>query len=90
MSDFAKIDAMTDEEIDYTDSPPTDEAFWEGAEVVFMPPKKKRITTLIDSDVLEWLKDQDGRYQTRINAILRAYMGAQTQKNQKHHRAPAA
>jgi uncharacterized protein (DUF4415 family) len=30
----------------------------------------------IDADVLEWFKAQGGGYQTRINAVLRAYREA--------------
>lgn len=55
---------------------PTDEAFWKTAKVVY-PQPKETITIRLDADVLAWLKDQGKGYQTRINAILRAYMKAQ-------------
>jgi len=35
----------------------------------------------LDADLLEWFRTERG-YQTRINAILRAYMNAQN----RHHR----
>lgn len=35
---------------------------------------KKQLTIRIDSDVLEWYRRQGPGYQTRINALLRAYM----------------
>ena len=39
-------------------------------------PKPKRLVTLrLDADLLEWFRRERG-YQTRINAILRAYMDA--------------
>lgn len=53
----------------------TDEAFWKSAKVV-MPTPKKIVTIRLDSDLLRWFRQQRG-YQTRINAILRAYMKAQ-------------
>ena len=34
-------------------------------------PKKKRISILIDVDILETLKSEGRGYQTRINSILR-------------------
>jgi uncharacterized protein (DUF4415 family) len=34
------------------------------------------VSLRIDSDVLDWLKRQGKGYQTRINAILRAYVRA--------------
>lgn len=56
------------------DARATDENFWRDAQVVF--PKPKRLVTLrLDADLLEWFRRESG-YQTRINAILRAYMDA--------------
>jgi uncharacterized protein (DUF4415 family) len=42
-------------------------------------PPKTAISLRMDADVLEWLKAQGPGYQTRINAILRAYKSAATQ-----------
>jgi uncharacterized protein (DUF4415 family) len=53
---------------------PTDEKFWKGAKVV-MPRRKQVVTMRLDADLLGWFRQQRG-YQTRINAILRAYMNA--------------
>ena len=55
---------------------PTDEKFWKDAKVV-LPRSKEVITIRLDADLLEWFRQQTG-YQTRINAILRAYMNANT------------
>lgn len=74
-SDLKRIDAMKDEDIDYSDIPEVSAAFFESARVV-VPPGKKQVTVRLDSDVLAWLKDQGKGYQTRINAILRAYYDA--------------
>jgi uncharacterized protein (DUF4415 family) len=54
---------------------PTDKAFWKNAKVV-MPVPKEIVTMRLDADLLRWFRQQRG-YQTRINAILRAYMNAQ-------------
>jgi uncharacterized protein (DUF4415 family) len=54
---------------------PTDADFWKTARVV-MPETKQTVTIRLDADLLEWLRRQKG-YQTRINAVLRAYMEAQ-------------
>lgn len=53
---------------------PTDDEFWKGAKVV-LPSRKQIVTMRLDADLLEWFRRQRG-YQTRINAILRAYMKA--------------
>ena len=41
-----------------------------------VPPGKQQLTIRLDTDVLAWLKDQGKGYQSRINAILRAYYEA--------------
>src|SRR5436190_1450834 len=56
------------------DAHSTDEEFWKGAKVV-LPCRKQVVTMRLDADLLEWFRRQQG-YQTRINAILRAYMKA--------------
>ena len=52
----------------------TDEEFWKDAKVVW-PTRKTVVTMRLDADLLAWFRQQRG-YQTRINAILRAYMKA--------------
>ena len=39
-------------------------------------PKKKLLSLRIDSDVIEWFRSQGSGYQSRMNALLRAYMEA--------------
>jgi uncharacterized protein (DUF4415 family) len=76
-TDFGRLREMRDEEIDYTDIPRLDESFWKNAKLT-MPEPKDRLTIRIDHDVVEWLKKRGSGYQTRINAILRSYMKAQS------------
>ncbi|HYN76556.1 MAG TPA: BrnA antitoxin family protein [Lamprocystis sp. (in: g-proteobacteria)] len=52
----------------------TDAAFWRTAKVV-MPQCEQTVTMRLDADLLAWFRKENG-YQTRINAILRAYMMA--------------
>ena len=74
-SDLKRIDAQSDQDIDYSDIPELDEDFFKTARVV-VPPGKKQLTLRLDADVLEWMKAQGRGYQSRINAILRAYYEA--------------
>jgi len=39
-------------------------------------PPKASISLRVDSDVLEWFKAQGAGYQTRMNAVLRAFRDA--------------
>ena len=74
------IEAIADEDIDYSDISETDDAFWEKAELR-MPQPKKGVYLRLDQDLLDWLKRQGPGYQTRINAILRSYMETHRSKS---------
>ena len=66
--------------IDYSDTPElSDEWFLRAAREgqLATPPAKKPISIKLDEDVLVYFKGQGTRYQTHINAVLRAYMQAQ-------------
>ncbi len=79
-SDFQRLREMRDEDIDYSDIPRLDESFWKAATLI-MPEPKYRLAIPPqgrDHDVVEWLKKRGKGYQTRINAILRSYMKAQS------------
>ena len=39
-------------------------------------PKKALLSLRIDADVIEWFRAQGPGYQSRMNALLRAYMQA--------------
>ena len=41
-----------------------------------VPPRKQQLTIRLDADVLAWLKSHGRGYQSRINAVLRAYYEA--------------
>ncbi len=76
-TDWERVKAMTDEEIDTSDIPPLDDDFFAYAELR-LPEPKQSITIRLDADVVEWFKAQGKGYQTRMNAILRRYMEVHT------------
>jgi len=75
-TDFKRLDAMTDADIDISDIPEvTPEMFAKGiVRRGLKPITKQQLTLRLDSDVIEWYKGQGSGYQTRMNALLRAYM----------------
>ena len=75
-TDFARLDKMKDEDIDYSDAPAITPEMFAKAVVRrgLRPRTKTQLTLRVDSDVLEWYKKQGRGYQTRINMLLRAYM----------------
>jgi uncharacterized protein (DUF4415 family) len=78
-TDWQRLDAMTDEEIDLSDCPEiTPDQFARAVVRKGLPVTKNKaqVTLRIDDDVLEWFKSQGRGYQTQINALLKAYMEA--------------
>ena len=78
-TDWERIDAMTDQDIDTSDIPPLDDTFFENAELR-LPEPKQSITIRLDQDVLTWYRSFGKGYQTRINAVLRTYMETRERK----------
>ena len=80
-TDWAALDAMTEAEIEQQASEDMAELgidpHWMDYATVTVPQAKERITVRLDHDILDWLKAQGRGYQTRINAILRAYVEMQ-------------
>lgn len=74
-SDLKRLDKMSDNDIDYSDIPEFDEEFLRTVEAKITP-EKKPIALRLDADVLEWMRSQGKGYQSRINAVLRAYYEA--------------
>ncbi len=90
-TDWARVDAMTEEELDAAarsdpDAQPTTEEDWEEA-VLILPGPKQMVCLRIDRDILDWFRLQGKGYQTRMNAVLRTYMAAQNRKAEKAKRA---
>lgn len=78
-TDWERVDAMQDEEIDTSDGPEiTPEQFAKAIARKGLKPvaRKKQVTLRIDEDVLEWFKGQGAGYQTHINELLREYVKA--------------
>jgi len=75
-ADLARLRRQTEGEIAATSPPelanlPAD--FWASARLV-QPLGKQAISLRVDTDVLAWFRKQGPRYQSRMNAVLRAYM----------------
>jgi uncharacterized protein (DUF4415 family) len=73
-ADLKRIDAMRDEDIDYSDIPKQGPDFFRNA--IIWPGPKKQITLRVDPDVLTFFRKHGRGYQTTMNAVLRKYMEA--------------
>jgi uncharacterized protein (DUF4415 family) len=80
-TDWALLDTQTEEELaDAIRADPDDEELepgWIERAVVLRPAEpKERVTMWLDAEVVRWFREQGRGYQTRINAVLRAYYEA--------------
>lgn len=78
-SDWQRVDRIRNGEIDLSDVPEIPpEKFAKALIRKGLQPvvRKAQITLRIDEDVLEWFRERGAGYQSRINAVLRAYKQA--------------
>ena len=75
LTDWKRVDALRDEDIDLSDSPEITPDMFARATVRRAPTEERRAVQL-DADLFAWFKAQGEGYQQRINAILRAYKEA--------------
>lgn len=71
--------ALPDEDIDTSDIPELGDDFFRNAQLV-MPTGKAQLTLRIDADVVAWFRAQGKGYQSRMNAVLRAYVATQRKR----------
>jgi uncharacterized protein (DUF4415 family) len=75
--ELAAFDALTDDEIDYSDIPPlTDEQLANAVRGNPLSSREHGDPILLDTDVIAWFRQRYPEYQTAMNAALRAYMAS--------------
>ena len=75
----ARLAAMTDDDIDYSDIPDQAEVpleQWKTPRELVSGENKSQLTLRLDADVIEFFRRTGRKYQTRMNAVLREYMQA--------------
>ena len=90
-TDLKRLDTMTDAEIDFSEIPEITPAMFAKGIVRrgLKPITKRQLTLRLDSDVVEWFKEQGSGYQTKMNALLRAYMEEHTKAVRSRTKAVA-
>ena len=74
---MARWEAMTDDDIDYSDIPDQSEVpleQWKTPRELVSGENKSQLTLRLDADVVKFFRKSGNRYQTRMNAVLREYM----------------
>ncbi len=85
-TDWKRLRRAKDEDIDFSDIPELSgdlirEMVWAGPKVPVSP--------RVDSEVMDWFKRHGKGYQTRIDAVLRAYVNARKAAHKKPARRAA-
>lgn len=79
-TNWAKLAAMPDRDITFTkNAPRTSPKDWANAVAhrgLPLPSRKVQIALRVDEDVLTWFREQGAGYQTRMNAVLKAFRDA--------------
>lgn len=90
-----KLAEMKDEDIDFSDIPELDEAFFKNAKLVKRQPNTEAISIRVDTETLEWFRSTAKNhpeirgYQTLINDVLRTYVVHQTKGNGSSSESPS-
>lgn len=71
-TDWARIDAMSDEDIDTSDIPPLSEEFFAKAQLR-MPQAPVKVSVQVDSETLAWFQAQGEDCEKKMAAALRIY-----------------
>jgi uncharacterized protein (DUF4415 family) len=79
-TNWNRVDALRDVDIDLSDSPELEPSFF--AKAVRWPGRKQPISLRLDPDVLEFFRKQGRGYQSTINTLLRRYMEAHEEAEQ--------
>ena len=89
-TDWKRVNAMSQAEVerlaDKAEGPLA--ADWESSVIVGLPPAKQDIHIRLDGDILDWFKARGRGYQTRIIAVLRAFVQTR-QRVERKERKPA-
>ena len=71
-----QIEAVKDQDIDFSDIPELDDKFWRNAELV-EPDRTEQITLRVKRSVLAYFRASGKGYQSRMNRVLESYVRAQ-------------
>lgn len=81
-TNWAALESMSEEDIDYSDIPPLTDDFFDRA-TLRIPANQAQNMVQLDPDVKQWFEAQGEHYKTLINNVLRQYI----ESNKTQHSA---
>jgi uncharacterized protein (DUF4415 family) len=84
LTDWKRVDAMTEEDIERAaasdpDAPMTTAAEWANARMVW-PAGKEPVSIRVDRDIVQWFSNRSTDYRAKMNAVLREFVEAQERR----------
>ena len=84
-TDWARVHRQSDAAIARAvardpDAAPLADAEWFPHAHIALPEKKTPVYIRLDAEVVKWFKEAGPRYQSRINAVLKAYVQARPKR----------
>lgn len=86
-TDWARIDAMSDDDIDTSDIPPLTDEFFTKAKLQMPASALATVAVRVDADTLAWFQSKGDEAEQHMAAALRIY--AEAQKNAVNMRQSA-
>ena len=75
-TDWSRIDAMTDEDIDTSDIPPLSDQFFSKAKLRLPLSSEATVAVNVDPETLKWFQNQGETAEKHMTAALRIYAEA--------------
>ena len=79
-TDWKRLKAMRDADIDTSDIPALDSGFWDLLSAKLVAPNRERVSLRIKPDVLEWFKQRGKGHITLMQSVLEAFAESQKRK----------
>jgi uncharacterized protein (DUF4415 family) len=76
-TNWAKVDGMTDDDIDISDTPQLTEEFFLKAKLRMPPTPVSKVAVPVDSETLDWFRSKGEESEQHMAAALKIYAAAQ-------------
>ena len=86
-TDWSRIDAMTDDDIDTSDFPPLTDEFFSKAKLRMPSSSMATVTVRVDSETLAWFQSKSEEAEQHMAAALRIYAESQKTAASMHQSA---
>ncbi len=78
-TDWSRVDAMTDEDIDTSDIPPLSDEFFSKAKLRLPVSSEATVVVNVDHETLKWFQNQGETAEKHMTAALKIYAEAHKQ-----------